>query len=66
MNWLLGHIATNHSHVLENISEDYLEGSHSNYRGEKTRDEHLASFHWREAFHVSQLEPLRAFIESKR
>lgn len=117
MNWILGHIVTNRSHVLEtagaahawqdetralyqqdtppvlpgspslhfetlvkyldgsieqltaaleNISDEYLEGTYSNYRGEKTRYAHLASFHWHEAFHVGQLEILRAFIESKR
>jgi len=117
MNWILGHIVTNRSHVLEtvdvahdwqgtvralyqtgkppvtpesesiqfdtllgyldesvkllkgaleNVSESYLEESHSNYRGEKSRYTHLTSFHWHETFHIGQLEILQAFIESNR
>jgi len=117
MNWILGHIVTNRSHVLEtigamhtwqaevrelyhtgtppvtpespslqfetlieylsesvelleaaleNASEEWLEESHSNYRGEKTRYEHLTGFHWHESFHLGQLEILKAFIFSKR
>jgi hypothetical protein len=117
MNWLLGHIVTNRSHVLEtvgathawqdevramyhtgtppitpdgpsiqfetlvkyldesvglleaaleNVSDEYLEENHSNYRGEKTRYGHLTSSHWHEDFHIGQLEILKAFIESNR
>ena len=117
MNWILGHIVTNRSHVLETIdvshawqeevralyhmetpaittqskavnfdklveyldesveliesalekmSDEQLEKKHSNYRGEKSRYEHLTSFHWHEAFHIGQLEVVKAFIESKR
>jgi len=117
MNWILGHIVANRSHVLEtvaaphawrdevralyhtetspikpesksvrfekligyldesvellrsaleNVSEEWLEENHSNYRGEKTRYAHVKSFHWHETFHVGQLEILKAFIESKR
>jgi hypothetical protein len=117
MNWILGHIVTNRSHVLEtvgathswqeevralyhqdtppitpegksvrfetlvsyldesvellkaaleNVSNEYLEETHSNYRGEKTRYAHVTSFHWHECFHIGQLEILQAFIESKR
>jgi hypothetical protein len=117
MNWILGHIVTNRSHVLEtagaehawgdqvralyhmetspvtpespsihlqelikqldesvgllndalgNATETYLDEMHTNYRGEKSRYEHLTSFHWHEAFHIGQLEILRAFIVSKR
>ncbi|GAB4417848.1 MAG: hypothetical protein Kow002_04420 [Anaerolineales bacterium] len=117
MNWILGHIVANRSHVLEtvgaahawqeevralyhqdtppirpnspaikfktlidyldesvalleaaleNVSQVWLEETHSNYRGEKTRDEHLTSFHWHESFHLGQLEILKAFIQSKR
>ena len=117
MNWILGHIVTNRSHVLEtvgaahawqeeiralyhqdtppvtsespsvpfenlvtyldesiellkvaleNVSEDYFEEPHNNYRGEKTRYAHVTSFHWHEAFHVGQLEILRAYILSRR
>lgn len=117
MNWILGHIVTNRSHMLEtvdvahswqeevralyhqdtppvtsesqsvqienlivyldesiqllkgaleNVSEEFFEESHSNYRGEKTRYAHVSSFHWHEAFHVGQLEILRSFISSKR
>ena len=117
MNWILGHIVTNRSHVLEtvgtehawqedvralyhqdtppvtpespsvqfetlvtyldesvellkaaleNVSEEWLEETHSNYRGDKTRYVHVTSFHWHESFHLGQLEILKAFIESKR
>ena len=117
MNWILGHIVTNRSHVLEtvgaahawqeevralyhqdtqpvtpespsvdfetlvayldesvellkaaleNVSEEWLEENHTNYRGEKTRYTHVTSFHWHESFHLGQLEILKAFIESKR
>ena len=117
MNWILGHIVTNRSHVLEtigaahdwqedvralyhqdtqpvtqespsirfetllafldesmellkstleNVSEAWLEGNHTNYRGKKTRYTHVTSFHWHESFHLGQLEILKAFIESKR
>jgi len=117
MNWILGHIVSNRSHVLEtvgaahewqeevralyhtgtppitlestsiqfktlidyldesaallqaaleNVSDGFLEGKHSNYRGEKTRYAHVTSFHWHETFHVGQLEILKAFIESNR
>lgn len=52
--------------ALENISNAYLEETHSNYRGEKTRYAHLTGFHWHENFHIGQLEILKAFIESKR
>ncbi len=117
MNWILGHIVTNRSHVLEvvgaehewqeavrdlyhqdtqpvtqdspsirfetlvnyldeslklleaalgNKSNDWMEESFENYRGEKSRYEHVTSFHWHEAFHLGQLDVLKAFIESKR
>jgi len=117
MNWIVGHIVTNRSHVLEtvgaahawqedvralyhqdtqpvtpgsasirfealvayldesvvllkstleDVSEEWLEEKHSNYRGEKTRYEHVTSFHWHESFHLGQLEILKAFVESKR
>lgn len=117
MNWILGHIVTNRSHVLEtvdaahawqkevralyhtdtlpinpesksvrfenlieyldesvdllssaleSISEEWLEETHSNYRGEKSRYAHVTGFHWHETFHVGQLEILKAFIKSKR
>lgn len=117
MNWILGHIVTNRSHVLEtagakhdwredvralyhtetspitpdgpsiefetlvkyldesvlilesalsDVSEEWLEENHSNYRGEKTRYAHMTSFHWHESFHLGQLEILKAFIESQR
>jgi len=117
MNWILGHIVTNRSHVLEtvaaahawqeevralyrtdtppirpggpsvqfenlvnylddsvpllesaleNVSDEWLEETHSNYRGEKTRYAHVTGFHWHETFHVGQLEILKSFIESKR
>jgi len=117
MNWILGHIVTNRSHVLEtvavahpwqdevrmlyhtdtppikpdgksvqfenliryldesvallgsaleNVSEEWLDETHNNYRGEKTRYAHVTGFHWHESFHLGQLEILRAFIQSKR
>ncbi|MGD8406061.1 MAG: hypothetical protein PVJ21_20565 [Anaerolineales bacterium] len=117
MNWILGHIVTNRSHVLEtvgaahdwqekvralyhqdtppvtlespsvpfekliaclgesvemlklaleNVSDDFFEELHNNYRGEKTRYTHVSSFHWHETFHIGQLEILRSFVFSKR
>jgi len=117
MNWILGHIVTNRSHVLEtvgaahdwqeevrglyhqdtqpvtpegesvrfetliayldesvellkaaleDVSAEWLEENHTNYRGKKTRYAHVTSFHWHESFHLGQLEILKAFIESKR
>jgi hypothetical protein len=52
--------------VLETMTDGQLEEMHNNYRGEKSRYEHVTSFHWHEAFHVGQLEILHAFIESNR
>jgi predicted enzyme related to lactoylglutathione lyase len=52
--------------ALVAVSAMYLDEPHSNYRGEKTRFEHLTGFHWHESFHVGQLEILRAFIEARR
>lgn len=117
LNWILGHIVTNRSHVLETVGaahawqeavralyhtdtppimpeglsirieklvahleesvellkvalehygEGYLDELHANYRGEKSRFEHVTGFHWHESFHLGQLEILRAFIESRR
>lgn len=51
--------------VLEQMTDAELEEMHSNYRGEKSRYEHVTGFHWHEAFHVGQLEILQAYIESK-
>jgi hypothetical protein len=117
MNWILGHIVTNRSHVLEtvkmthnwkkdvrtlyhtgtqpitpdnpsiqfqaliayldesvdlledsleNVTATWLEEKHSNYRGEKSRYEHITGFHWHESFHLGQLDILKAYIYSKR
>jgi hypothetical protein len=117
MNWILGHIVTNRSHMLEtvaashtwqtdvralyhtetppitpesesvrienlikyldesvellkaalgNVSDEWLDETHSNYRGEKTRYAHVTGFHWHESFHLGQLEILKAFIDSNR
>jgi len=117
MNWILGHIIANRSHVLESVGaahpwqelarslyhqgtpaitpespsirfeelvryldesmellkaalepcrDEFLDENHSNYRGKKTRHEHLSNFHWHESFHLGQLEILRAFVQSKR
>lgn len=52
--------------VLENVSDDYLEELHTNFRGEKSHYGHITGFHWHESFHVGQLEILKACIESKR
>jgi hypothetical protein len=52
--------------ALENVSEEWLEENHTNYRGEKSRYAHVTGFHWHESFHLGQLEILKAFIESKR
>jgi hypothetical protein len=51
---------------LEELDENNLDESHNNYRGEKTRYEHLTGFHWHETFHIGQLEILRAYIQSHR
>jgi len=51
---------------LENVNQEWLEEKHSNYRGEKTRYEHITGFHWHESFHLGQLEILKAYIQSKR
>ena len=52
--------------VLEGMGDEVLDSAHTNYRGEKSRHEHLTGFHWHEAFHLGQLEILRAFIDSNR
>lgn len=52
--------------ALEGVPDAQLGEIHSNYRGEKSRYEHLTSFHWHEGFHLGQLDILRAFIESQR
>jgi len=52
--------------ALEDMSDEQLEETHTNYRGEKTRYAHLTGFHWHESFHLGQLEVLKAFIESER
>ncbi len=117
LNWILGHIVTNRSHVLEtvgaehvwqdevrelyhtdtppikpgdkavqigmlvdylnesvrllhealdDVSDEILEETHTNYRGDKTRYAHLTGFHWHESFHLGQLEILKAYILSRR
>lgn len=117
LNWILGHIVTNRSHVLEvagvphawqaevralyhtdtpnikpgdqavrletmmtcldesvvllkgaleSVSEEWLSERFTNYRGEKTRDGHLAGFHWHEGFHIGQLETCKDFVLSLR
>jgi len=52
--------------ALKDMSEDQLEETHSNYRGEKTRYAHLTGFHWHESVHLGQVEILKAFIVSSR
>jgi hypothetical protein len=37
-----------------------------NDHGPKRAIEHLRGFHWREAYHIGQLDILRAFVESRR
>ena len=44
----------------------WLDEAHANYRGEKSRFEHVSGFHWHEGFHLGQLEMVKAFIESRR
>jgi len=51
---------------LEELDENNLDESHNNYRGEKTRYEHLTGFQWPETFHIGQLEILQAYIQSHR
>jgi len=52
--------------ALENVGEGYLFERFTNYRGEKTREEHLSGFHWHETYHIGQLEIFRALAMSQR
>jgi hypothetical protein len=52
--------------ALENASQEYLSELFTNYRGEKTREAHLSSFHWHETYHIGQLEIFRALAMSQR
>lgn len=52
--------------ALENVSEEWLGESFTNYRGEKTREAHLSGFHWHESFHIGQLEIFKDFVLSIR
>jgi len=52
--------------ALENVSEEYLSERFTNYRGEKTREEHLSGFNWHETYHIGQLEIFRALAMSQR
>ena len=52
--------------ALENMSLETLNEPFRNYRGEKTRQGHLAGFHWHEAYHIGQIEVLRALALSSR
>jgi len=52
--------------ALENASQEYLSEIFTNYRGEKTREAHLSSFHWHETYHIGQLEIFRALALSQR
>ena len=52
--------------ALENVGEGYLSERFTNYRGEKTREEHLSGFNWHETYHIGQLEIFRALAMSQR
>lgn len=52
--------------ALENMSDDFLNSSFINYRGEKTRFDHASGFHWHETFHIGQLDLLKAMVVSNR
>jgi len=52
--------------ALENVGEEYLSDRFTNYRGEKTREEHLSGFNWHETYHIGQLEIFRALAISQR
>jgi len=52
--------------ALENVNEEYLAESFTNYRGEKTREAHLSGFHWHETYHIGQLEIFKALAMSQR
>jgi hypothetical protein len=52
--------------ALDNASEEYLSENFTNYRGEKTREAHLGSFHWHETYHIGQLEIFKALAMSQR
>lgn len=51
---------------LETVSEVWMKENFTNYRGEKTREAHLTSFHWHEGFHIGQLEALKDFVLTVR
>ncbi len=52
--------------ALETISEETLSGRFTNYRGEKTRQEHLTGFHWHETYHIGQLEIFKDIALARR
>ncbi|MBN1305291.1 MAG: hypothetical protein JXA13_12715 [Anaerolineales bacterium] len=52
--------------LLTDASDAFMEETYTNYRGEKTRYEHISSFNWHETFHLGQLEILQAFIQSRK
>jgi hypothetical protein len=52
--------------ALENVGEEYLSESFTNYRGEKTREAHLSGFHWHETYHIGQLEIFKSLAMSQR
>ena len=52
--------------ALENVGDEYLLEHFTNYRGEKTREEHLSGFNWHETYHIGQLEIFRALAMSQR
>ncbi len=117
LNWVMGHIIANRSHVLETlgvsagwqeeiralyqtgtspirpgseavafetlliyldesqvllfetlgkISDKNLAEVFKNYRGEKTRLAHIRGFHWHEAYHIGQLDVLKAMAIAPR
>jgi len=52
--------------ALESAGKEYLSERFTNYRGEKTREEHLSGFNWHETYHIGQLEIFRALAISHR
>lgn len=54
------------AHLLGEATEAFLDEVVATDRGENSRRQHLANFHWHETFHVGQLDLLRALALSRR
>jgi hypothetical protein len=52
--------------VLAQVTDEYLDQNVLTDRGEKSRADQLAGFHWHETFHLGQLDMMRSYILSRR